>query len=75
VVASNASSIPEVGGGAALYFEPTDVHTAAKLIIRALTDIDLVDELRSKGRERALQLDWKEHLSQLAGHYRALALQ
>jgi glycosyltransferase involved in cell wall biosynthesis len=75
VVASNASSIPEVGGGAALYFEPTDVHTAAKLIIRVLTDVDLAGELRSKGRERALQLDWKEHLSQLVGHYRALALQ
>jgi glycosyltransferase involved in cell wall biosynthesis len=74
VVASNASSIPEVGGEAALYFQPTDVHTAAKLIIRVLTDVDLAGELRSKGRERALQLDWKEHLSQLVGYYRMLAL-
>jgi hypothetical protein len=60
---------------AALYFEPTDVHTAAKLIIRVLTNVDVADELRSIGRERALQLDWKEHFSQLIGHYRALAIQ
>jgi glycosyltransferase involved in cell wall biosynthesis len=60
---------------AALYFEPTDVHTAAKLIIRVLTNVNVADELRSSGRERALQLDWKEHFSQLIGHYRALAIQ
>jgi glycosyltransferase involved in cell wall biosynthesis len=72
VVASNASSIPEVGGEAALYFDPTDAGAAAGLLVRVLTDTDLAERLRNKGRLQALELDWKQHFSQLTGHYRRL---
>jgi glycosyltransferase involved in cell wall biosynthesis len=73
VVASNASSIPEVGGEAALYFEPTDVGRASKLLVQVLTDADLANTLRSKGFQQALRLDWQHHFSQLINHYYQLA--
>ena len=73
VVASNASSIPEVGGEAALYFDPMDAGAAAGLLVRVLTNTDLAESLRNRGRLQALELDWEQHFSQLTGHYRRLA--
>jgi len=73
VVASNAAAIPEINGDAALYFEPTDIARAAELLVRVLHDPQLAEELRKKGREKALQLDWKCHFEELCDYYRAVA--
>lgn len=73
VVASNASAIPEINGDAALYFQPTDTTRAAELLVRVLSDPQLAEQLRRKGRKQALQLDWKCHFEQLCACYRAVA--
>ena len=73
VVSSNASAMPEINGDAALYFQPTDTTRAAELLIRVLSDAQLAEELREKGRKQALRLDWKYHFERLCDYYLAIA--
>jgi glycosyltransferase involved in cell wall biosynthesis len=59
VVTSNASSLPEVVGDAALTVDPYDVDGLAAAIKHALTDEDLRVELRRRGVARAAQFTWQ----------------
>jgi glycosyltransferase involved in cell wall biosynthesis len=59
VVTSNASSLPEVVGDAALTVDPYDVDGLAAAIERALTDEGLRAELRRRGLERAARFTWE----------------
>ncbi|MGF1507084.1 MAG: glycosyltransferase family 4 protein [Anaerolineae bacterium] len=58
VVCSNASSLPELVGDAALTFAPTDIDTMAESLRRALTDNALRAQLIEKGRARVRQFTW-----------------
>lgn len=53
VVSSNRSSLPEVCGDAALLADPGDSRAMAVAMARVLSDSQLADHLRSKGRSRA----------------------
>jgi glycosyltransferase involved in cell wall biosynthesis len=60
VATSNVSSMPEVAGHAALYFDPkniTEIKNAMKLI---LTDKSLADNLRAMGKERLKDFSWEK---------------
>jgi len=59
VVCSNASSLPEVGGDAARYFDPYDVAAMAEAIRVVWTDADLRAEMREQGLEQAARFSWK----------------
>lgn len=52
VLASNAASIPEVAGDAALLFDPSDAAALATAIERVVGDAALRDDLRRRGRAR-----------------------
>lgn len=58
VIAARTSSLPEIGGDAALYFEPADADELAKTIESVLNDEGLRDDLRKRGLERAAEFDW-----------------
>lgn len=58
VVCSNTSSLPEVAGDAALYFDPRNVDDIARTLHRALTDTALRDTLRARGLARVKQFTW-----------------
>jgi glycosyltransferase involved in cell wall biosynthesis len=60
VACSNATSLPEVAGEAALYFDPTDVDAIAVSVQRILEDVDLANRLRAAGLERARRFSWEE---------------
>jgi glycosyltransferase involved in cell wall biosynthesis len=57
-IAARSSSLPEIGGDAALYFEPHDTGALAALMQRVLDDPALRDQLITKGRKRAAELRW-----------------
>ncbi len=60
VLASNTSSLPEVGGDAVLYFDPLkkdSIYYAAELI---LNDSYLRNDLKSKGFERVREFTWEK---------------
>ncbi|MFJ5444677.1 glycosyltransferase family 4 protein [Methylobacillus methanolivorans] len=59
VLASNAASIPEVCGDAALYFSPTDSDKLAHLIEYVINNKKIRDELKIKGIERAHIFSWR----------------
>ncbi|MBN1642338.1 MAG: glycosyltransferase family 4 protein [Anaerolineae bacterium] len=59
VVCSNASSLPEVVGDAALTFDPLDVRGMARALERLLIDEHLRAECVSRGRARAAQFTWQ----------------
>jgi glycosyltransferase involved in cell wall biosynthesis len=59
VACSNASSLPEVAGDAALLFDPHDESAIASALERLLGDPIEAERLRSAGRERAQLFTWE----------------
>jgi len=57
-IAARSSSLPEIGGDAALYFEPHDARELGRLMQRVLGDPTLREELIARGRKRAAELRW-----------------
>jgi len=60
VICSRAASLPEVGGDAALYFDPSDPEDLAHAIRQVLESSDLQRTLRVKGLARARQFTWSD---------------
>jgi glycosyltransferase involved in cell wall biosynthesis len=58
VLAGSISSLPEVGGDAALYVDPHVDGDIAKKLLMLWEDEDLRDLLRKKGRERVKLFSW-----------------
>lgn len=64
VIASNASSIPEVCSDAALYFPPLDTAALARLLREIRDNTPLRQQMIDKGRRRSDAFSW-EHSGQL----------
>ena len=74
VACSNASSLPEVAGQAALMFDPHDEEQIAQALRRLLADGELRERLRALGLARARQFTWQRTARlTLASYRRALA--
>lgn len=58
VVTSNVSSMPEVGGEAAIYFDPYDENNMAEKIALVLNDKQLRKEMINKGLEKVKEYSW-----------------
>jgi glycosyltransferase involved in cell wall biosynthesis len=58
VACSNAASLPEVAGDAALLFDPRDTQAIAAAVARLLGDEREAERLRTAGRERAARFSW-----------------
>lgn len=72
VVASNATSLPEAGGDAAVYFDPTDEDDMASAIRDVLADPARRARMAELGRTRAAQLSWERTALETAAVYREL---
>ena len=59
VACSNASSLPEVAGDAALLFDPYDEAAIAEALRRLLDDTTLREQLRVHGLARAGEFTWQ----------------
>lgn len=74
VVAARAGALPEVGGDAALYFNPTDSADLQSTLARVLDDGSLRNELRRRGFERLTRFSWAQAAKQTRQCYeKALA--
>lgn len=60
VLCSDASTLPEVAGDAALYFPPDDPATLARQAVRLLDEPGLRERLVAAGRARAAQFSWRD---------------
>ncbi len=70
-VLARATSLPEVGGDAALYFTPGDEHELADVMRRVLAGGEDVRRLQSDGLERAGRFTWRASAEETAAVYRA----
>ena len=73
VICSNASSLPEVVGDAALLVNPRDAAEIAQAIARVLDDAALRDELCAKSLARAVQFSWERTAHETLEVYRAVS--
>jgi glycosyltransferase involved in cell wall biosynthesis len=60
VACSNTSSLPEVGGSAAMYFDPKDVRGMTEKLGEILQDNNLRKRLSEAGIERAKNFTWEK---------------
>ena len=67
VVCSNVTSIPEVAGDAALYFNPEITEEIGEVIASALSDATLRDRLGKAGIERAAGFSWRRTATETLG--------
>lgn len=67
VVASNAASIPEVGGDAAIYFDPYDISNMAECLNRVLSNEKLRNEMILRGIDQAKKFNWVKAGEQIYG--------
>jgi glycosyltransferase involved in cell wall biosynthesis len=71
VASSDATSLPEVAGDAALYFDPLDTAAIATALQRLLTDSVLRTRLVAAGLERAQEFSWRRAAEGTLASYRA----
>jgi len=59
VICSNASSLPEVAGDAAMLIDPDDVEGLAQAMARLYREPELRRELVARGQERVSEFSWR----------------
>jgi glycosyltransferase involved in cell wall biosynthesis len=59
VMSSDRSSLPEVLGDAALYFNPESIEEIAAAMARLCSDSALREQLVARGLERVKQFSWE----------------
>jgi glycosyltransferase involved in cell wall biosynthesis len=69
VICSGTSSLPEVAGEAAVFFDPRDVRSIAGAIARVAVDGGLRERLRARGLERAAAFTWAATARRCAEEY------
>ena len=69
---SNTSSFQEIGGEAALYFNPTDITSIRQTIKTLLDDPEICNHLRACGRDRIHLFSWESTAQKTLEIYRAL---
>ena len=58
-VLSNRSSLPEVGGDAACYFDPENGSSLVSVLSEVLDNADFASTLRARGKERSRLFSWE----------------
>lgn len=72
VITSNISSMPEVGGEAAVYVDPRDVSDIRKKLDLVTSDRSLKEELIKKGLIRVKEFSWEKAAKETADVYKKL---
>lgn len=66
---ARTSSLPEVGGDAAVYFDPNDAASIRETVGRVLADAPLRADLAARGRERVRAFTWEQTCAGTADAY------
>jgi len=72
LISSNASSLPEVGGEAARYFNPYNVDEMVQVVRAVLQDDDLQEEMRQQGLVQATKFSWQKAAEETWAVYQSL---
>ena len=58
VISSNRGSLPEVGGNAAVYFDPTNLNQFKSIVVEILNNPSLQNKLSKLGQRQAKKFSW-----------------
>lgn len=72
LVCSNSSSLPEIGGDAAIYFDPLNIDDMREKIESVIVSKDLQNELIEKGCEQLKKFSWEQTAEQTFELYEQL---
>ena len=72
VVASRASSLPEIAGDAALLADATDPDDHLEKLFTLLDDANLREDLCRRGQSRARNFTWQRSAALLRQHFSTL---
>jgi glycosyltransferase involved in cell wall biosynthesis len=75
VIAARSSSLPEIGGDAALYFQPGNADELAGRIAELMRDPALRSDLIVRGRARVAEFDWRKAAGETAAVFHRVAEQ
>ena len=70
VACSGSSTLPEVAGGAALFFDPEDVEAIRSALSEMLTHADLREDLRRRGLAQSERFSWERAGQETLAVYR-----
>lgn len=70
VISSNAGSLPEIGGKATIYFDPTNIDQFISLLKGVIQDKSLRYKLSRLGLERAAKFSWEKVMQQTKEVYK-----
>ncbi len=71
VITSNVTSMPEVGGDAALYVSPNNLEEVRSSIIHLLDNDSVYEQLKFQGLERSKQFSWSTTAAKTVEAYKA----
>jgi glycosyltransferase involved in cell wall biosynthesis len=60
VAVSNNSSLPEVGGDAAMYFDPTSKSEMKEVMLKILSNPELRTQMIAKGKNQLEKFSWEK---------------
>lgn len=66
VVASNATTLPEVAGEGAEFFNPLDIDDIARALKNVWQNVELKQALREKGFENGKRFEWKTYAEEIS---------
>ena len=72
VLASDRSSIPEVGGSVVEYFDPERLEDLVARVLELLENPERLGQMRAAGPERAAQFSWEENARAVTSIYDSL---
>lgn len=72
VICSNTSSLPEVGGKAALYIDPESRESLKKALISVFNDANLRKKMSVEGLKQAKKFSWEKSANKLNFWYQQL---
>jgi glycosyltransferase involved in cell wall biosynthesis len=70
IAASRVAALPEIGGDAALYFDPHSAAQMAEILLQGLEDSEIRTELIEQGRKRIQEFTWERSARQTLAFYR-----
>ncbi len=73
IIASNSSSLPEVGGNAAVYFNPNSPDDFSEKLLMILNDRELKEKLAKNGINREKNFDWEKTAIETYEFYKQIA--
>ena len=69
VLCSKTSSMPEVAGGAALYFDPLSIEEISNAMERIARDTTLREKLHNAGLKRGAEFSWEKAAKETSAVY------